>query len=108
MQTPFEILDVADNADDEAIKKAYLKKVREYPPEHSAEAFQRIRGAFELIQTDRQRRKYRLFHHEKPDFQNLLRQSLRPDVFQRPDANTLLGALTEGVINGLLKTQILE
>ncbi len=108
MQTPFEILDVADDANDDAVKKAYLNKVREYPPEHSAEAFQRIRGAFELIQTDKQRRKYRLFHLEKPDFQYLLRQSLRPSVFQRPDANTLLGALTEGVIDGLLKSQAIE
>jgi DnaJ-class molecular chaperone len=108
MQTPFEILDVADDADDEAVKKAYLKKVREYPPEHSAVAFQRIRGAFEMIQTDKQRRKHRLFNHEKPDLQNLLRQTLRPGVFQRPDANTLLGALTEGVIDGFLKSQAIE
>ena len=108
MQTPFEILDVADDADDETVKKACLKKVREHPPEHSAEAFQRIRSAFEMIQTDKQRRKYRLFHLERPDFQNLLRQTLRPGVVQRPDGNTLLGALTEGVIDGLLKSQTLE
>lgn len=103
MQTPYEILDVADDADDDAVKKAYLKKVREYPPEHNVETFQRIRGAFEMIQTDKQRRKHRLFHHEKPDFQNLLRQSLRPAGFQRPDAAALASALAEGVIDGLLK-----
>ena len=105
MQTPFEILDVDEDANDESVKKAYLRKVKEFPPEHNVEAFQRIRGAFELIQTEKQRRKYRLFHHETPDFHRLLRRSLRPGTFQRPDADILAGALVEGVIDELLQTQ---
>ena len=105
MQTPYEILAVAEDADDEAVKKAYLNKVREYPPERHAEAFQRVRRAFEQIQSDTQRRKHRLFHHAKPDFDRLLRQSLKPGAAQRPDADLLAGALAEAALAELLKTQ---
>jgi curved DNA-binding protein CbpA len=104
MQTPYEILDVAEDANDESIKKAYLGKVREYPPEKNAEAFQRIRDAFEKIQNDKQRRKYRLFHHEKPEFEALLGRSLCPAAFLRPDAEIFIGALAEGAVDELLKT----
>ncbi len=105
MQTPFEILEVAEDAGDEAIKKAYLKKVKEYPPEHNVEAFQRIRVAFEQIQTEKQRRSHRLFHHGTPDFDRLLRQALAPGAIQRPDADLLTGALVEAALDDLLKTQ---
>ncbi len=104
MQTPFEILEVAEDAGDEAIKKAYLKKVKECPPERQAEAFQRIRKAYEAIQTDKQRRQYRLFHVEQPDFDGLLRQALKPGAAQRPDADLLAGALAESVLAEFLKT----
>jgi curved DNA-binding protein CbpA len=103
MQTPFEILDVAEDAEDELIKKAYLKKVREFPPEQSAEAFQRVRAAYEQIKTLKQRHNHRLFHHDKPDFSVLLERAFAPGAPQRPDANTLIAALTEGVVDDLLK-----
>jgi len=105
MQTPFEILGVAEDADDAAIKKAYLAKVKEHPPEHQAEAFQRIRAAFELIQTDKQRRNYWLFHVDRPDFAALLRQALRPGAVVRPEADSLAGALAESALADLLKPQ---
>lgn len=104
MQTPFEILGVDEDADDEAIKKAYLKKVKEHLPEHHVETFQRIRVAFERIQTEKQRRNHRLFHHEKPALDHLLRQSLQPGAAQRPDADLLVGALVEAALADLLKT----
>lgn len=103
MQTPFEILGVDEDTDDAAIKKAYLAKVKEFPPEHQAEAFQRIRVAFELIQTDKQRRNYRLFHVDRPDFDTLLRQALRPGAVARPEADLLAGALAESALADLLK-----
>ncbi|MDD5037200.1 MAG: DnaJ domain-containing protein [Methylococcaceae bacterium] len=101
MQTPFEILDVAEDASDEAIKKAYLKKVRENPPERNVAAFQQIREAYERIRTEKQRREFWLFHHEKPDFQALLRRSLHAGVPERPDVGSLTGALTESVLDDL-------
>jgi DnaJ-class molecular chaperone len=104
MQTPFEILNVAENANDEAIKKAYLKKVKEFPPEHYVEEFQRVRVAFEQIQTEKQRRKYRLFHHEKPEFDALLRKALTPGAVQRPEYDVLVGVMAELPVEDLLKT----
>jgi DnaJ-class molecular chaperone len=101
MQTPFEMLEVAEDAGDDAIKKAYLKKVKEFPPEHNVEAFQRIRAAFEWIQTDKQRRKYRLFHHETPNLERLLRRALTPVAIQRPDADLFADALAEAVVADL-------
>jgi curved DNA-binding protein CbpA len=106
MQTPFEILEVAEDADDDAIKKAYLKKVKDYPPERDKEAFQRIRTAFETIQTDKQRRQYRLFHVGQPNFDALLRQALKPGAVQRPEADLLVGALAESVLADLLKAPV--
>jgi len=62
MKTPFEILNVDEEANDDAIKQAYLCKVRQYSPEHAPLQFQQIRTAYETIQTAQQRIKYRLFH----------------------------------------------
>jgi curved DNA-binding protein CbpA len=104
VETPYEILGVGEDADDEAIKKAYLRKVREFPPEQNAEAFRRIRDAYEHIGTDKQRREYRLFHRGKPDVSALLKQALRPGKAERPDAATLIGALAEGVAGHLSDT----
>jgi hypothetical protein len=36
MPNPFAVLGVAETADDDAIKKAYLQQVREHPPERNA------------------------------------------------------------------------
>lgn len=67
MNTPYEILEVEDNADDTGIKKAYLHMVRRYPPERFPDDFQRIYRAYELIKTEEDRLSYRLFHSELPD-----------------------------------------
>jgi len=105
MQTPFEILEVDEDANDESIKKAYLKKVKEYPPEHNVEAFQRFRRAFEQIQSEKQRLDYRLFHYEKPELTGLFQQFLAPGMPQRPDADLLAGVLGEAALDELLKIQ---
>jgi len=105
MQTPYEILEVAEDASDESIKKAYLKKVKEYPPEHNVEAFQRFRNAFEQIQNEKQRSNHRLFHREKVDLDCLLRPLFKPKDIHRPDADLLVGALAESALDDLLKTK---
>lgn len=82
MKTPFEILEVSQDAEDEDIRQAYLKKVQQYPPEQAPEQFQTIRTAFEAIQTSLQRLKYQLFNHEPPSLESLLQltQAERPQV----------------------------
>ena len=96
MNTPFDILGVNEDATDEVIKKAYLQKVRQYPPERAPEQFQNIRAAFEAIQTRHQRLKYQLFHQEPPNLGALLEQGLRRrSTPQRPIEKLFTQALSQ-------------
>ncbi|WP_022949810.1 J domain-containing protein [Methylohalobius crimeensis] len=60
--SPFEILDVSPDADDTAIRRAYLAGVKTYPPERAPQRFQTIRHAYEKIRDRRARIEYALFH----------------------------------------------
>lgn len=62
MKTAFDVLGVAMNADDHAIKKAYLKKVRTFPPSTAPDEFREIQDAYNYLKTERARAAYRLFH----------------------------------------------
>ena len=57
---PFAILDVAEDADDETIKRRYLALVRQHPPEREPERFGEIRAAFEAVESKRDRLRARL------------------------------------------------
>ena len=59
MKTPYQILEVKEDADDAGIKKAYLAMVRRYPPERFPDDFQRIYRAYELLKTVEDRLSYR-------------------------------------------------
>ncbi len=61
--SPFEILGVSPEADDDTIRRAYLAKVQAYPPERAPEEFQAIRRAFEQIRDRRARVEYALFYY---------------------------------------------
>lgn len=64
--TPFEILGLPEDADDDAqVKQAYLAKVRAYPPERAPQQFQRVREAYETVQDRRKRLAYALFHRRE-------------------------------------------
>jgi preprotein translocase subunit Sec63 len=52
---PREVLGVSPNAGEEEIRAAYLRKVKEYPPERSPEEFEKIRDAFETLRDPRKR-----------------------------------------------------
>jgi curved DNA-binding protein CbpA len=54
-EDPREILGVAANAGDEEIRAAYLRKVKEHPPDRSPAAFERIRDAYEVLRDPRRR-----------------------------------------------------
>lgn len=49
MKEPYKILDANEVLSLEEIKKCYLKKVREFPPEDNQEEFLRVRKAYEDI-----------------------------------------------------------
>ena len=57
---PFDVLGVSADASDEAIRAAYLLKVREHPPDREPEAFERVRDAYETLRDPRRRMRHRL------------------------------------------------
>ncbi|MCP3890073.1 MAG: DnaJ domain-containing protein [Desulfobulbaceae bacterium] len=84
MKTPYEILEVSEDADDTAIKKAYLAMVRHYPPERFPDDFQRIYQAYELLKTAEDRLSYRLFHCSLPERADIATLLLSQDGVKNP------------------------
>ena len=72
MKTPYEILEVAEQASDSAIKQAYLQKIKLNPPDRDHEKFQQIHSAYETIKNATSREKYALFNFPEADFNTLL------------------------------------
>lgn len=52
---PQEILGIPAGAGEEEIRAAYLRKVKEHPPERSPEEFEKIRDAYETLRDPRRR-----------------------------------------------------
>ncbi|MFU8790057.1 MAG: DnaJ domain-containing protein [Methylobacter sp.] len=75
MTTPYAILDVDEQATDADIKQAYLRKVKQFPPDHHHEQFQRIQQAYETIKDLGCRTRYALFTLPEADFDGLLDQA---------------------------------
>jgi curved DNA-binding protein CbpA len=57
---PSEVLGVGHEAGEEEIRAAYVRKVKEYPPDRSPEEFERIRDAYESLRDPRRRMRDRL------------------------------------------------
>lgn len=58
---PYKILDIPRDASDAEIKRAYFKKIREFPPEKEPEKFKEIRAAYEQIKSTTSRAEADLF-----------------------------------------------
>lgn len=52
---PRKLLGVGCGATEEDIRKAYLSKIKEYPPERSPVEFEKIRDAYDVLRTPRKR-----------------------------------------------------
>ena len=52
---PYSILGVAPDATDEAIREAYLARLRQFPPDRNPEEFERTRDAYQRIDDPRKR-----------------------------------------------------
>jgi DnaJ-class molecular chaperone len=72
MKTPYDILEVAEQATDSEIKQAYLQKVKQFPPDHYHEQFQQVHQAYETIKNLKCRTQYTLFTLPDADFNRLL------------------------------------
>ncbi|PKM10800.1 MAG: molecular chaperone DnaJ [Gammaproteobacteria bacterium HGW-Gammaproteobacteria-3] len=97
MKTPYEILDVAAHADDSEIKRAYLQKVKDYPPDREPRQFQAIRQAYEAIKDRKSRMSHDLFTLPAIDFDTLLDQAL---------ADAQLKPLNDKQFNALLRASL--
>jgi DnaJ-class molecular chaperone len=94
MKTPFEILNVDEEASDEEIKQAYLCQVKQYSPEQAPLQFQQIRAAYETIQTVQQRIKYRLFYVMPFAATDVMAHFLAQETIpQRPTADLFMKTL---------------
>ncbi len=76
MKTPYEILNVNEQATDAEIKQAYLQKVKQYPPDHHHNLFQQIHTAYQTIKDQKSRLNYTLFQYPEADFDALLDHAL--------------------------------
>jgi curved DNA-binding protein CbpA len=57
---PRDVLGVSQDAGEEEIRGAYLRKVKEHPPDRSPEEFERIRDAYDSLRDPRRRMRDRL------------------------------------------------
>ena len=79
MKTPYEILDVAVEASDVEIKQAYLRQVKNNPPDHEQEKFQLIHNAYTSIKDNKSRMSYALFTLPIANFDELIDQALNTE-----------------------------
>ena len=79
MKTPYEILEVDEQATDSEIKQAYLQKVKLNPPDRDHEKFQEIHSAYESIKNETCRQKNALFNYPEADFDALLDRAFTSD-----------------------------
>ena len=83
---PYVVLGLGLDADEKAIRSAYLEKIKAFPPEREPEQFERIRDAYALLRDPRRRIKYMLFHSDRGEsFADLLTGSDRSRVFVGPE-----------------------
>lgn len=77
MQTPYQILNIiTDDASDDEIKQAYLRKVKDNPPDRDQEQFQLIHNAFSAIKDPKSRMNYALFNMPSASFEEVINQAL--------------------------------
>lgn len=84
MTSPFEILDIAEQATDAEIKDAYLQKVRSNPPDRDQAVFQLIQEAYETVKDENSRLNYALFNFQPADFNDLLNRAFRQQTPLKP------------------------
>lgn len=104
---PFEILGVAEDADDATIRQAYLRLLRRHPPERDPDGFRRLRAAYEAVRSLQDRTARRLLEKPVlPDVEPLLR-ALAEEPIPRDQAQ-IMNVLRAAVVCALPQLQVLE
>jgi len=85
-EDPRMILGVSLEAGDQEIRDAYLRKVKEFPPDRSPEEFERIRDAYELLRDPRRRTLHLLLSVDPHQpLESLLDEGPAPRQFVGPE-----------------------
>lgn len=70
---PFAVLGVTESADDGAIRRAYVRLVRQHPPERDPDGFRRVRAAYEAVRSGPDRAVRRLLEAPRlPDVDGVI------------------------------------
>ncbi|XID93303.1 DnaJ domain-containing protein [Paenibacillaceae bacterium WGS1546] len=75
VENHYKILGVRTNATQDSIKKKYIEKVREFPPETHPEQFQQIRRAYEILKNPTKRKEYDLQRKYGSNLENVLEEA---------------------------------
>ncbi|MSU62590.1 MAG: J domain-containing protein [Pedosphaera sp.] len=63
---PYLILNLPPDADDQAVRRAYLEAIKLSPPDHDPKRFQAVSVAYEKIKDEPSRHRYTLFDRTPP------------------------------------------
>lgn len=85
MSDPYLTLSVAADADDAAIRAAYLAAIKASPPEQDPKRFEALRNAYEAIRTRKDRLAYDLFDTSPLGITELLDRAAPVAQPRRPD-----------------------
>ena len=95
MSDPYLTLGLPPDADDAAVRAAYLAGVKAAPPDRDPVRFQALRAAYEALATHRARLAQSLFDAEPPTLADLLDRIEPPGAPRRPP-RALFDALLRG------------
>jgi len=84
MSDPYVTLGLAPDADDEAVRRAYLAAVALCPPERDPQRFESLRGAYEALRTHRARLAQALFDQSPPNLSDILDRAEPVGAPRRP------------------------
>lgn len=87
--TPFEVLKLHEDADEAAIRAAYLGLVRQFPPDREPERFSEISNAYEELKDSVSRVKARLAWNPRRERIVHLSESIQDARKNRPRLPTL-------------------
>ena len=82
---PRQLLGVSPEAGDEEIRAAYLRKVKEYPPDRAPREFERVRDAYETLRDPRRRTLHLLSANPKQPLVSLLDGRVSERRFTGPE-----------------------
>jgi curved DNA-binding protein CbpA len=85
MMDPREVLGVNQDAVEEEIRAAYVRQVKEHPPDRTPEEFERIRDAYDSLRDPRRRMRDRLLSVDPfVPFVSIIELKARPRRFAGP------------------------